>query len=91
MADEKLHVYGEADIPAKLTEHGLAGWYLEDGWLRRKYTTDGKVSSQVATVAYMVAALLALLSIAGFVHAATTSRFAVVGMPERKRPLHAAA
>src|SRR5438105_9355391 len=41
MADEKPHVYGEAEIPAKLAEHGLTGWYLEDGWLRRKYTTDG--------------------------------------------------
>ena len=33
--------YPDADIPAKLAEHGLTGWYLEDGWLRRKYTTDG--------------------------------------------------
>src|SRR3954453_4919066 len=41
MSDEKPHVYAESDIPAKLTEHGLAGWYLEDGWLRRKYNTDG--------------------------------------------------
>jgi len=41
MADEKLHIYTEAEIPAKVAEHGLAGWYLEDGWLRRKYTTDG--------------------------------------------------
>ena len=41
MADEKPHVYGEAEVPAKLAEHGLAGWYLEDGWLRRKYNTDG--------------------------------------------------
>ena len=41
MSDEKLHVYAEADVPAKLAEHGLAGWYLEDGWLRRKYNTDG--------------------------------------------------
>ena len=41
MAGEKLHVYSEAEIPAKLAEHGLTGWYLEDGWLRRKYTTDG--------------------------------------------------
>jgi 4a-hydroxytetrahydrobiopterin dehydratase len=38
---EKLSVYAESDIPAKLAEYGLAGWYLEDGWLRRKYTTDG--------------------------------------------------
>jgi 4a-hydroxytetrahydrobiopterin dehydratase len=41
MADEKLHVYGEAEIPAKLAEHGLTAWYLEDGWLRRKFNTDG--------------------------------------------------
>jgi 4a-hydroxytetrahydrobiopterin dehydratase len=41
MADEKLHVYPEAEISAKLAEHGLTAWYLEDGWLRRKYTTDG--------------------------------------------------
>jgi 4a-hydroxytetrahydrobiopterin dehydratase len=41
MSDEKLHVYTESEIPAKLAEHGLADWYLEDGWLRRKFTTDG--------------------------------------------------
>jgi 4a-hydroxytetrahydrobiopterin dehydratase len=41
MSDEKLHVYSETEIPAKLAEYGLTGWYLEDGWLRRKYTTDG--------------------------------------------------
>jgi 4a-hydroxytetrahydrobiopterin dehydratase len=40
MSDEKPHIYTEAEIPAKLTEHGLTAWYLEDGWLRRKYTTD---------------------------------------------------
>ena len=41
MSTEKLHVYDEAEIPAKLAEYGLTAWYLEDGWLRRKYTTDG--------------------------------------------------
>jgi len=41
MAQEKPRVYSEAEIPAKLTEHGLEKWYLEDGWLRRKYNTDG--------------------------------------------------
>jgi 4a-hydroxytetrahydrobiopterin dehydratase len=41
MAEEKPHVYTEAEIPAKLTEHGLTGWQYEDGWLRRKYTTEG--------------------------------------------------
>jgi 4a-hydroxytetrahydrobiopterin dehydratase len=34
-------VYTEAEIPAQIKEHGLADWYLEDGWLRRKYNTDG--------------------------------------------------
>jgi 4a-hydroxytetrahydrobiopterin dehydratase len=34
-------VYSEAEIPAKLKELGLTEWYLEDGWVRRKYTTDG--------------------------------------------------
>jgi 4a-hydroxytetrahydrobiopterin dehydratase len=41
MSEEKLQVYSEGEIAAKLAEHGLAGWYLEDGWLRRKYTTEG--------------------------------------------------
>jgi 4a-hydroxytetrahydrobiopterin dehydratase len=41
MADEKLPVVAEADIPAKLAEQGLTSWYLEEGWIRRKYTTDG--------------------------------------------------
>jgi len=41
MSTEKPHVYGEAEVAAKLTEHGLTGWYYEDGWLRRKYNTDG--------------------------------------------------
>jgi len=41
MADEKPHIYSEGEVPAKLAEHGLASWYLEDGWLRRKFTTGG--------------------------------------------------
>jgi 4a-hydroxytetrahydrobiopterin dehydratase len=41
MAEEKPPVYAEADIPAKLAEHRLTGWYMEEGWLRRKYNTDG--------------------------------------------------
>src|SRR5438046_2341813 len=41
MADEKLRVYGEAEVAAKLAEHGLTGWYYEDGWIRRKFNTDG--------------------------------------------------
>jgi 4a-hydroxytetrahydrobiopterin dehydratase len=41
MADKKEKTYADADIPAKLKEHGLDHWYLEEGWLRRKFTTDG--------------------------------------------------
>lgn len=36
-----LHVYAESEISAKLAEHGLSAWYLEEGWLRRKFNTDG--------------------------------------------------
>ena len=38
---DKLKVYSEAEIPAKIKELGLTEWYLEDGWLRRKYNTEG--------------------------------------------------
>ena len=41
MAETKERVYTDAEIDAKLKEMGLTAWYLEDGWLRRKYTTDG--------------------------------------------------
>jgi 4a-hydroxytetrahydrobiopterin dehydratase len=34
-------IYTEAEIATKLAEHGLTGWYLEDGWIRRKFVTDG--------------------------------------------------
>jgi 4a-hydroxytetrahydrobiopterin dehydratase len=33
--------YTDAEITGKLQEFGLAEWYMEEGWLRRKYTTDG--------------------------------------------------
>ncbi len=41
MSKPDLKVYAESDIPALLQERHLDGWYLEDGWLRRKYNTDG--------------------------------------------------
>jgi 4a-hydroxytetrahydrobiopterin dehydratase len=41
MSTEKPHVYSEAEVATKLAEYGLAEWYYEDGWLRRKYNTDG--------------------------------------------------
>jgi 4a-hydroxytetrahydrobiopterin dehydratase len=34
-------VYAEAEIADRLRELGLTDWHLEDGWLRRKFTTDG--------------------------------------------------
>ena len=36
-----MPVYTDAEIPEHLTAHGLTEWYLEDGWIRRKYNTDG--------------------------------------------------
>ena len=39
--EEKLKTYTDEEVEAKIAEHGLDGWYLEDGWLRRKYNTDG--------------------------------------------------
>lgn len=54
------------------------------------FSVLGFKGAQAASVAFAIAALLALLSIAGFVHAFTTSRYSTVGMPERKRPLRAA-
>ncbi len=39
--EEKPKTYSDEEVEAKIAEHGLEGWYLEDGWLRRKYTTDG--------------------------------------------------
>lgn len=37
----KEHTYTDAEVAAKIAELGLSAWTLEDGWLRRKYTTDG--------------------------------------------------
>ncbi|MDQ3699112.1 MAG: 4a-hydroxytetrahydrobiopterin dehydratase [Gemmatimonadota bacterium] len=36
---EKDPVYDEGQILERLKE--LPGWYYEDGWIRRKYNTDG--------------------------------------------------
>jgi 4a-hydroxytetrahydrobiopterin dehydratase len=38
---EQLPVIPDDQIAAKIAGSKLDGWYLEDGWLRRKYTTDG--------------------------------------------------
>jgi 4a-hydroxytetrahydrobiopterin dehydratase len=34
-------VYTDEQVAGKIREHGLDAWYLEEGWLRRKYNTDG--------------------------------------------------
>jgi 4a-hydroxytetrahydrobiopterin dehydratase len=38
---ETKKTYSDAEVASKLVEHGLPDWYLEEGWLRRKYNTDG--------------------------------------------------
>jgi 4a-hydroxytetrahydrobiopterin dehydratase len=38
---DKPRPYEAEEVEAKLKESGLDGWYLEDGWIRRKYNTDG--------------------------------------------------
>src|SRR3989440_9092954 len=41
MATKELPVIPDEQVPARISEAKLDGWYLEDGWLRRKYNTDG--------------------------------------------------
>ncbi len=41
MAEDQTKVYSDEEVPAKIQAEGLDAWYLEDGWLRRKYNTDG--------------------------------------------------
>ncbi len=39
-AEQELHVYSEAEIQDRL-QRELPHWYLENGWIRRKYRTSG--------------------------------------------------
>ena len=41
MSETKQKTYSDEEVEAKIAELGLDGWYLEGGWLRRKYNTDG--------------------------------------------------
>ena len=41
MDEPPVKVYTPDEIPEKLRTTGLESWYLEDGWLRRKVSTDG--------------------------------------------------
>ncbi|MGL6076246.1 MAG: 4a-hydroxytetrahydrobiopterin dehydratase [Fimbriiglobus sp.] len=36
-----MPTYTDAQVLEMLQEKGLSEWYLEDGWIRRKYYTDG--------------------------------------------------
>lgn len=41
MARQDLKVYSPEEVQTRIKELGLDEWYLEDGWLRRKFNTDG--------------------------------------------------
>lgn len=41
MSKPSEKVYTDVETDARLRELGLTEWRLEDGWLRRKYNTDG--------------------------------------------------
>ena len=58
MPEEKPRVYTDSEIAAKLAEHGLDAWKLEEGWLRRKFNTDGWLTTLalVNTVGYLAEA-----------------------------------
>ena len=38
---EKPKVYTDEEVAARIQEENLPEWKLEDGWLRRKFSTDG--------------------------------------------------
>jgi 4a-hydroxytetrahydrobiopterin dehydratase len=56
MAD-KPEVYSEEEVEEKLAQE-LPGWYLEDGWIRRYYKTDGWQATMmlVTTIGYLAEA-----------------------------------
>lgn len=37
----KLKVFTDEEVTAEIAKLALHGWYLEEGWLKRKYTTAG--------------------------------------------------
>src|SRR5262245_38278791 len=58
MSDAAEKVYTEDVVKQMLAEPGLTGWYYEDGWIRRKYTTDGWQATLmlVNTIAFLAEA-----------------------------------
>jgi 4a-hydroxytetrahydrobiopterin dehydratase len=45
---DKPTTYPPEEVEAKLDERGLKDWYYEDGWIRRKFNTDGWPSTLMA-------------------------------------------
>ena len=58
MSEPKERTYSDDEVQAKIQELGLAEWYLEDGWLRRKFNTDGWPQTLMAvnTIGYLAEA-----------------------------------
>ncbi|MGL4422772.1 MAG: 4a-hydroxytetrahydrobiopterin dehydratase [Gemmataceae bacterium] len=48
--------YTPEEVASKLVEWGLADWTYEDGWIRRKYLTDGWPQTLMAVNAVAFAA-----------------------------------
>jgi len=66
--------------PGKIAEHGLTDWYLEDGWLRRKYNTDGWPTTLMLTNA------IGFLCEAAWHHADLAITWASSGSSSRPTP-----
>ncbi|MCZ2342851.1 MAG: 4a-hydroxytetrahydrobiopterin dehydratase [Bacteroidales bacterium] len=58
MSDTPERTYSDAEVAALLRERGLSAWYLEDGWLKRKFLTDGWPTTLmlVTTIGYLAEA-----------------------------------
>jgi 4a-hydroxytetrahydrobiopterin dehydratase len=41
MNNSQILVYSESESSTKIANDNLVGWYVEGGWLKRKYTTSG--------------------------------------------------
>jgi 4a-hydroxytetrahydrobiopterin dehydratase len=72
MGRPKLATYPEDQVRAKLAD--LPGWYLEDGWLRRQYKTDGWSTT------VMLVNQIAYVSEAAYHHPDLTVTWAKVGV-----------
>ena len=83
----------DPDLEAKVEEMSRARETLFKGETLRGllltsygFSVFGVKAEEISTVTYVAAALLLLLSIAGFVHAFRTPPSAAVGVPERVEP-----